>query len=155
MAASASTSRKRSGANYPLKPPEPPTFFLDRSLGRIKLATALRQAGLNVEVHDDSFAQDAADEEWLAVVGKNNWIVLTKDERIRYHPRELHALIAHGVRAFVLTARNASAEEMAAIVLRAHKRMEKFLSTHSGPFMVAIARSGSLNVLWPKPGSKK
>jgi predicted nuclease of predicted toxin-antitoxin system len=119
------------------------------------LATALRQAGLSIEVHDDHFAQDAADEEWLAAIGKNKWIVLTKDDKIRYHPRELSALIDHGVRAFVLTARNVSAEEMAAIFLRARRKIEKFLSTHNGPFMVAVARSGALRVLWLKPGSKK
>ena len=75
--------------NSPQKLPKPPTYFLDRSLGRIKLATALRQAGLNIEVHDDHFKQDAADEEWLAAVGKEGWVVFTKDQKIRYHPREL------------------------------------------------------------------
>lgn len=82
---SASTSKKRSAASSPSRPPEPLTYFLDRSLGRFKLATALRQAGLRVEVHDDYFQQDATDEEWLAGVGQRGWIVLTKDEKIRYH----------------------------------------------------------------------
>jgi predicted nuclease of predicted toxin-antitoxin system len=141
--------------NSPQKPPEPPTYFLDRSLGRIKLATALRQAGFNIEVHDDHFAQDATDEEWLAAVGKDGWVVFTKDQRIRYHTRELGALISHGVRAFVLTARDVTAQEMAAIFLRARGKIEKFLSKNDGPFMVAVARSGTLRVLWPERGSKK
>jgi predicted nuclease of predicted toxin-antitoxin system len=141
--------------NSPQKLPEPPTYFLDRSLGRIKLATALREAGLNIEVHDSHFAQDATDEEWLAAVGKNGWVVFTKDQRIRYHSRELGALISHGVRAFVLTAHNVTAEEMAAIFLRARGKIEKFLSSNNGPFMVAVARSGSLRVLYPEQGSKK
>jgi len=136
--------------NSPRKPPEPLTYFLDRSLGRIRLATALRQAGLNIEVHDDHFPQDATDEEWLAAVGKDGWVVFTKDERIRYHSRELGALISHGVRAFVLTARDVTAEEMAAIFLSAREKIEKFLSSNPGPFMVAVARSGTLRVLWPK-----
>ncbi len=141
--------------NSPQKPPKPPTYFLDRSLGRIKLATALRRAGLNIEVHDDHFAQDAADEDWLAAVGKDGWVVFTKDQRIRYHTRELGALISHGVRAFVLTAPEVTAEEMAAIFLGAHGKIEKFLSSNNGPFMVAVARSGTLRVLWPEQGNKK
>jgi predicted nuclease of predicted toxin-antitoxin system len=142
--------------NSPQKLPEPPTYFLDRSLGRIKVATALRQAGLNIEVHDDHFKQDATDEEWLAAVGKDGWVVFTKDQKIRYHPRELGALISHGVRAFVLTAHDVTAEEIAAIFLRARRKIEKFLSSNNGPFMVSVARSGNLRVLWPpEQGSKK
>ena len=49
------------------------------------MAGILRAADLKVEVHDDHFAQDAPDPEWLAAVGKNNWIVITRDERIRYN----------------------------------------------------------------------
>jgi hypothetical protein len=42
------------------------TFFLDRQLGRHKMAGILRATGLKVEIHDDHFAQDAPDTEWLA-----------------------------------------------------------------------------------------
>src|SRR5438105_13106354 len=76
------------------------TFFLDRQLGRHKMAGILRAADLKVEVHDDHFAQDAPDPEWLAAVGKNNWIVITRDERIRYRVAEKQAMR----RAFVLAA---------------------------------------------------
>ena len=152
---SASTSKKRSAASSQSRPPEPPTFFLDRSLGRFKLATALRQAGFLVEVHDDHFDQDVTDEIWLSGVGQRGWVVLTKDEKIRYHARELRALISHGVRAFVLTARNVNADEMASIILGTRPRIEKFLARHTGPFLVAISRSGALGVLWPKSRRKQ
>jgi hypothetical protein len=51
--------------------PEPWTFFVDRSLGGRVVAEALRAAGEAVEVHDDHFAVDAADQTWLADVGGN------------------------------------------------------------------------------------
>jgi predicted nuclease of predicted toxin-antitoxin system len=119
------------------------------------LASALRQAGLVVEVHDDYFQQDATDEEWLTEVGQRKWVVLTKDDKIRYHARELSALVSHGVRAFILTARGVNADEMGSIVLGARPKIEKFMAKHPGPFMVAISRSGALGVLWPKSGRKK
>jgi uncharacterized protein with PIN domain len=58
-------------------------FFLDRQLGRHKMAGVLRAAGLEVEIHDAHFRQDAKDEEWLRAVGEKQWIVITRDERIR------------------------------------------------------------------------
>ena len=67
---------------------EPLIFFLDRSLGKHIVANALRQAGAVVKLHDDHFPQDARDEEWLREVGRREWIVLTKDSRIRHRAHE-------------------------------------------------------------------
>src|SRR5215831_7707454 len=109
MAENDSTSKKPSAASWLSKPHSPPTFFLDRSLGRLKIATALRQAGARVEVHDDLFDQGAVDEVWLQAAGEKSWVVLTKDKNIRYHAREKATLLAYGVRAFVLTAKGLNA----------------------------------------------
>ena len=68
------------------------------------MATVLRAAGLHVEVHDDHFRQDALDPEWLTDVGERNWIVVTRDERIRYNVAEKQAMRRAKVRAFVLAA---------------------------------------------------
>src|SRR5713226_2579725 len=119
MAANASKSRKQSGASSPSKLPERPVFFLDRSLGKLKVANSLRKAGVTVEVHEQHFAPDAPDQDWLKAVGERSWVVLTKDQKIRYHSREREALLASGVRAFVLTAGSASGEEMAQAFLKA------------------------------------
>src|SRR6059058_3642348 len=120
-AAPAKRLKKRSAANLTSrKPPEELTFFLDRQLGRYKMAAVLRAAGLHVEVHDDHFQQDALDPEWLAAVGERKWIVVTRDERIRYRVAEKQAIRRAKVRAFVLTAQgNLRAEMLAEIFLRA------------------------------------
>ena len=68
------------------------------------MATVLRAADLKVEVHDDHFRQDALDPEWLTAVGEKNWIVVTRDERIRYNVAEKQAMRRAKVRAFVLGA---------------------------------------------------
>jgi PIN like domain len=39
------------------------------------MAGVLRNAGLKVEVHDDHFAQNAPDPEWLTAAGEKDWIV--------------------------------------------------------------------------------
>jgi PIN like domain len=68
------------------------------------MAAVLRAADLHVEVHDDHFRQDALDPEWLTAVGQKNWIVVTRDERIRYRVAEKQAIRRANVRAFVLAA---------------------------------------------------
>jgi hypothetical protein len=55
------------------KPLELVAFFIDRSLGGKLIATALRDAGANVEVHDSHFKPDTPDVDWLTEVGKRGW----------------------------------------------------------------------------------
>ena len=43
-------------------------FFIDRSLGKRQVAAALSSSGVYVEVHDEHFATDALDTEWLPEV---------------------------------------------------------------------------------------
>lgn len=87
--------KKRSAASS--KPPEPVTFFLDRSLGSVKVAKALRDARQPVVVHDDVFPQDAQDTTWLPEVGRRGWVVLTKDRHIRTRRNEVAELMAAGL----------------------------------------------------------
>jgi hypothetical protein len=47
------------------KPRELLLFFVDRSLGKKRIAEAMRAAGAQVHVHDDFFAPGAPDVEWL------------------------------------------------------------------------------------------
>ena len=52
---------------------QPLVFFVDRSLGKRDVPEALRRAGETVEIHDDHFAPDAKDADWLSVVGTRGW----------------------------------------------------------------------------------
>jgi hypothetical protein len=67
----------------------------------------------------------------------------------------MHALVAHGVRAFVLTAKALNAEEMAAIFIASLPRIASFLASHRGPFMATISRNCAVNMVWPKTAGKK
>ena len=152
------TSRKRSAASSRSKrpsPASPPPLFIDRSLGRLTIATALRAQGAEVHTHDAHFAQDARDEEWLAEVGRRGWAVITKDTRIRYRQTELAALVAGGVRAFVLTRGDLSGPEMAAILVKALPHLARFSARHEPPFIARIATSGRVQMIYkPAPGSR-
>lgn len=94
MASHRKRSRTRSGASVAQRDAErlrSLTFFLDRQLGRYTVADALRTAGAQVKIQDDHFAQNTADSVWLAAVGANDWVVISKDENIRRNPLERQA----------------------------------------------------------------
>lgn len=134
--------------SLPSKQPEPPIFFLDRSLGKIRIATALRQTGAIVHIHDDYFPPNAKDEDWLTQVGCNGWIVLTKDHRIRYRNLEREALMNAGVGAFILTAGDLQGDEMAEIFVKALPAIAKFLQKHKKPYIARVIRDGSVSLLF-------
>ena len=111
------------------------------------MATALRNAGALVEIHDDHFPPDALDETWLNVVGQREWVALSKDRRIRYRPPARAAIQAAGVRMFVLGAGDLQGSEMAAAFVRALPRMERFVRRHPAPFIARVTKSGAVAML--------
>lgn len=112
------------------------------------MAGILRAADLKVEVHDDHFAQDAPDPEWLAAAGKNNWIVITRDERIRYRVAEKQAICRAKVRAFVLAAQgHLRAEMLAENFLKAIGKVRRIVERQNPPFVAKISRSGDVSLL--------
>jgi uncharacterized protein with PIN domain len=79
-------------------------FLIDRSLGRLEVAMALRSAGLTVRTLADVYGEEAAqateDTAWIKLAADRDWIVLCKDDRIRRRPAERDALTDGKVRVF-------------------------------------------------------
>lgn len=118
------------------------TFFVDRSLGAKTVPTALRAAGWQVVVHDDTFPPDTPDTDWLAQAGAHGWTVLTKDDRLRYRPAERQALLEAGVHVVVLTSHNLTGPEMAELCVRAAHQIEALTARHAGQPMIATLTKG-------------
>jgi hypothetical protein len=132
-----------------------PQFFVDRSLGK-SIVLGLRAAGLRVhsmaDIYGESKAQRLADETWLTDAGKNEWVVLTKDDAIRRRPSEHDAMIEAEARVFCLTNRN----------LRGAEQLERFLANRArilrqsekpGPYIYGVYAK-SIKRLWPPPAKK-
>jgi predicted nuclease of predicted toxin-antitoxin system len=112
------------------------------------MAGALRKAGLNIEIHDDHFSQNAKDPEWLTAAGKKNWIVVTRDERIRYRLAERQAIQRAKVRALVLAAQgDLRAEMLAEIFLKALPKICRTVQKRKPPFIAKISRGGDITLL--------
>ena len=131
----------------------PPEFFVDRSLGRHVVSDALRAAGATVhvmaDVYGERIGQGLADTEWLRDAGANGWVVLMKDNKVRYRPAELEALTASGVRAFCLTNANLRATEMAQRFVDHLPRIQSIASERLGPYIYGVYADG-VRLLWPK-----
>ena len=122
--------------------PPDPVFFLDRSIGKRIVASALVEAGANVELHDDHFLPDAPDIEWITEVSRRGWVILTRDKRIRYRPLELAAVQASGARLFVITPKELTGAEMGALVVRHLRRLVHLGKSRPGPFVARVSRAG-------------
>lgn len=147
MAAQERRSKKQSASSD--APPEGGelgriVFFVDRSLGNKYVPDALRAAGARVEVHDDHFPSEAEDVDWLGEVGHRGWIVLTKDERIRYRSHEVAAIERAEVGAFVITTARMRGAEMAALFARSALKMARLAINTPRPFVFALSSSGEL-----------
>src|SRR5680860_1461811 len=91
----------------------PPEFFFYRSLGKIT-AQRLRDAGCTVHLIADFYptdAKDIPDETWIAEGCSRGWVLLTKDQRIRYRAAELASLQEGHL--FCLASGNMNIDEMA------------------------------------------
>ncbi|NQT40452.1 MAG: hypothetical protein HQ581_23360 [Planctomycetes bacterium] len=119
MPARGSKSKRGSGANSASRTQHEPTFFIDKCLGTHVVPDALRAHGVSVEIKTDHFAPDTEDIHWLPVVGKNRWVILSKDKQLRHNYLEIVGLLQSGTASFILTSGNYTGQEMAEAYIRA------------------------------------
>jgi hypothetical protein len=115
---------------------------MGRAIGR-----RLEAEGLRIELHDDHFPQGTPDADWLPVVGRRGWIVLTKDTRIRHRPAEKYALLGAGVRAFAFTSGSLSGAQMSDAIVKALPKMLALLASQQGAFVARITATSDVAIL--------
>jgi predicted nuclease of predicted toxin-antitoxin system len=107
----------------------------------------LVKAGLVVEIHDDHFSRDEEDCVWLAAAGERGWVVLTKDQKLRYRPLEISALRASKARVFVLTAGNLRASKSELFSSKRCRRFARFSRAIQGLLWPASQSPGKSQFL--------
>ena len=125
-----------------------PTFVVDRCLGK-GVYNRLRDAGASVEWLDGDFSEDAEDVEWIPVVSRRGWVILTKDKRIRRNGNERAAVINSGARIFTLTSGKLKGQHMADLFVNNLMEIERISLEHIPPFIYSVGWSG-LNQLLPR-----
>jgi len=121
-------------------------YFTDRDLGK-RFPEILAAAGLSVERHHDLFPPDGSDEQWLEHCGRNARVAITHNERIRYTPNELAAVVQHRVALLVVVGK-APLAELAHNFVASLPRIEKFLDEHDPPYIAKVYRAPASVSLW-------
>ena len=127
-------------------------YFTDRDLGK-QFPSILTNAGLIVERHHELFKPDGTDEEWLEYCGANGRMAITHNERIRYTPNELAAVVQHKVRLLIVIG-HAPFAILAQNFVNTLPKIEAFLAANNPPVIAKIYRPspGDLKPDKPVPG---
>ena len=99
-----------------------------------------------VEVHDDHLPPEAPDEDWIALVGRERWVAVTKDKNVRYRMSEIEAIRKHMARVVVIRMKNATGPDIADALLKGRRRIASFAAKTPAPCIAGLYKSGSVSV---------
>lgn len=113
------------------------TLFVDRNLGT-GLRSTLEGLGFQVILHDELFAQNGTDVEWIERASANNWASLTPDKNILKRTIERQAVIDGQLKYFCFGSGRADTATRIG-TLQKHVQSIKALCTHMpGPFVARL-----------------
>ncbi len=85
---------------------------------------------------------------WLREAGVNRWVVITRDDRIRYNQVEKQAVLAAHLRLFSITSSSISGPETAALILSALGGITRLCRKHARDgFIATISRGPELKII--------
>lgn len=126
-------------------------FFTDRDLGHL-FPQILRDAGLQVERHDDYFQPDTPDDVWLPEVGRRGWIAISRNKDIYYQPNECDAIMRAGTALFIVIGPGANTLDLARNFIACRHKIERFIQANRPPFIARVYRPSTEKV---RRGSRK
>ncbi len=100
-----------------------------------------------VVAHTELFAAGTEDVIWLQGLEGSDYILLTKDGRIRRRPVERMALKSAAVHAFFLGNRQIRGDEMADAFARAIPRIERLVAASTTPVWGSVHVDGRVTLL--------
>lgn len=118
-------------------------LFFDRDTG-ICLPQALRMLKVSVCYHQEHFAKNEPDDEWMPVVAQNQWILIGHDSKHHLRPNELYAVKQYDLACFYLWGGNASRWEKMRCFARAYDRIMIAIEMTRRPFIYRVDKRGLL-----------
>ena len=107
----------------------------------------MTQAGIPFVAHHDHFTHKTPDEEWLAAAADKGWLVVTRDQRIRYRANELAAMQRARLHVFVFTQGGLTGAETGSILVRCHAAMLRSAAQVTPPAFFSLTRGGEVSRL--------
>jgi hypothetical protein len=118
------------------------TFFFDRDVG-ICLPKALMILRLPVCYHQQHFAIDSKDDDWMPVVGRNGWILVGHDSKHHLLATELYAIKQYDLGCFYLWGGSATRWQKMICFARAYSHIIAACLTPK-PFLYKVSEKGKL-----------
>lgn len=105
----------------------------------------LAAAGIPFVAHHQKFAPACSDVDWMTAVGREGWIVITRDQAIRRKPNELKAFRDAKLIMFALASGNASAEATARLIVALYPKMLRKARSSTPPAMFSVTLAGGIS----------
>lgn len=121
-------------------------FYFDRNFGK-RLPNALSKLRPPVQIRwhqGERFRGDMPDDEWLEIVGKKNWIVLTQDVKFHLIEHEIAAVKQHSVKCFYFPGANDGMWSTLCSFTRFHGKMMGLANTTNAPFIFQVKGNGQI-----------
>jgi len=123
-------------------------IFVDRSVPR-GVANALKEVRGDVAWLEDLFPHDVKDEAWLKAAGENNWLVITRDRKIKTRPGERRAFIANNVGDFCLISKATLTRwDLLKLLVTTLDEIERLFASTPRHFLYGVHRSGQIRRLF-------
>lgn len=107
---------------------------------------ALETAGVGVRRPGRDVPFGAADEDWLMLAGRQGWIALLRDKRVRHREVERAAIQEARLAAFVFTGGQVTAAKVTEILIKRLDKMIKIAVSEPRPFMYTITAGGNMSL---------
>lgn len=117
-------------------------FFVDNNLGE-SLVRGMKGFGVNICHLKDHFPENAPDTTWIPFVGENNYFLITRDLRLRWHPAELQSLYEYNVGSFFLAGKDRTKWQLIQQLVRHWLRINDFALKTKRPFAFNIPSKGT------------
>lgn len=150
MAAKKAKSGKRSRGRR-AEQPRKFTSYLDAGVGCAEVVDAFDVAKIKYKLHVSFFNPYTHDDTWLPKVGKNNWVLLTTDDRMAHRGAEAQAIKTYGVRSFVFKS-HMRGPDMAKFLLKMMPAMRRFCGKHEKPFIAFLQPNRKIKIVMDKNG---
>lgn len=117
-------------------------FFLDNNLSK-NLAKGMKSFGEEVVHLQEIFPGDTKDEEWIKYVGEHGMILITRDNKIRWTPAEIKAIVENNVGSFFLGGKNLSRCKMIQQLVKLWPKIKILSTKTTPPYAFRLPPSGS------------
>lgn len=128
-------------------------LYLDENICNCRpILEALEERNIRHESHLSYWPRGTPDAKWLPEVGKKGWILLTRDQHIRYNALEHKQVVRAKVREFVITGGNLNKYELAQVLIKAIPAMRNLCAKQEPPFIATISKAGTVTLKFDKLG---